>query len=431
MSDYRKRLHNLIPGGAHTYSRGDDQFPANAPQILERGKGAYVWAPDGKKYLDYGMGLRSVTLGYDFDQVSHAAIAEIHKGNNLTRATLTELQAAEVITDLIPCAEMVKFAKNGSTATTAAVKLARAYTGKKYIALCSDHTFFSYDDWFVGTTPLVKGVPEENSSLTLKFKYNDIVSVSALFEKYPNQIAAVILEPATNLAPENGYLEKIRELCTKNGAVFILDEMITGFRWHLQGAQEYFKVQPDLATFGKGMANGFSLAALVGKREIMDLAGILKEGSERVFLVSTTHGAEMCALGAFLETVKVYKQNKVVDHLWSYGEQLITGMNAIAAELGIGDHFKVDAYPCSPYYTTKDKNGQVSLEFRTLFSQEMIRGGVMMPWIALSYSHGKTELEFTLTTTRSALEVYKRALNDGIENHLKSPAIKPVFRKYN
>jgi glutamate-1-semialdehyde 2,1-aminomutase len=169
MNEYQKKLHQLIPGGAHTYSRGDDQYPANAPAILDYGKGAYVFDAEGKKYLDYGMGLRSVTLGYDHESVSEAAYAEIRKGNNLTRASLTELKAAEKMIALFPWADMVKFAKNGSTVTTAAVKLARAYTNRKYVAICAEHPFFTFDDWFIGTTPMDKGIPEENKNLSLKF----------------------------------------------------------------------------------------------------------------------------------------------------------------------------------------------------------------------------------------------------------------------
>lgn len=431
MIDYSKKLNRLIPGGAHTYSRGDDQYPSNAPPILERGKGAYLWDTNGNKFLDYGMGLRAVTLGYDCNPVSQAAIAEIHKGNNLPRASLTEYKAAELFTQLIPCAEMVKFAKNGSTVTTAAVKLARAYTGRKYIAICGDHPFFSYDDWFIGTTPMQRGIPQEIISLTLSFHYNDIASLQNLFNEYPNQIAAVILEPTTYIPPKENFLHRVKEICTKNKAVFILDEMITGFRWHLQGAQKYFDVIPDLATFGKGMANGFSLTALAGKREIMQLGGIKDEGAERVFLISTTHGAEMCALGAFIRTAEVYKEKRVVKHLWSFGKKLIDGINNIAYELGIENYFSAGGYPCSPYYFTKDKNNNLSLEFRTLFLQEMLKNGVLIPWIAISFSHGEKELELTLNAVKKSLKVYQQALENGIDKYLKGKIIKPVFRRYN
>ncbi|HBM15430.1 MAG TPA: glutamate-1-semialdehyde 2,1-aminomutase [Lentisphaeria bacterium] len=429
--NYSERLNNVIPGGAHTYSRGDDQYPENAPQILERGEGAYVFAPNGDKFLDYGMALRAVTLGYGYKSVAEAAIKQIWNGNNVTRASLIELEAAEVMVDLIPSVDMVKFAKNGSTVTSAAVKIARAYTGKKYIARCLDHPFFSYDDWFIGDTPLTRGIPAEISGLTLNFRYNDIDSLVALFEKYSDQIACVILEPATSAHPENNFLQKLKKLCKTNGALFILDEMITGFRWHLQGAQTYYGVEPDLCTFGKGMANGFSVAVVAGKREFMSVGGIKEEGAERVFLTSTTHGAEMSSLGALVETINVYKRFKVIEHMWSYGQKLINGMNDLAKDLGIGDNFKVEGVSCSPIVVTRDKGRSSSLAYRTLFLQEMIKNGVLIPCIALSFAHGELELQKTLEATRKSLQVYVKALESGYEKYLQGKIVKPVFRKYN
>lgn len=429
--NYSDRLNKVIPGGAHTYSRGDDQYPSNAPQLFQRGEGAYLYTPEGDKFLDYGMALRAVTLGYGQKDVAKAAIDEIWNGNNLTRASYIELQAAELLVDLIPSIDMVKFAKNGSNVTTAAVKIARAYTGRKYIVRCIEHPFFSFDDWFIGDTPLKKGIPEEFYSLTLNFHYDNIESLAVLFDKYPDQIAGVILEPATASHPKDGFLNKVKEICHKNGALFILDEMITGFRWHLQGAQVYYNIEPDLCTFGKGMANGFSVCALAGKKEFMKIGGIKEEGTERVFLTSTTHGAEMCGLGAFVKTVELYKTNNVVDHLWTYGEKLINGMNKIAKELNIEDYFEATGIPCSPNYMTKDRTGNSSLPFRTLFSQEMIKNGVLMPWIAISYAHQDNELEFTMDAIRKTFKVYAKALDEGVEKYLVGPAIKPVFRTFN
>lgn len=431
MTSYSERLNKVIPGGAHTYSRGDDQFPANAPQILARGKGAYTWDDKGNKFLDYGMALRAVTLGYANDEVNRAAIEQIELGNNLTRASLIELEAAEALVNLIPCAEMVKFAKNGSSVTSAAVKLARAYTGRKIIARCLQQPFFSYDDWFIGDTVIKRGIPSEISEATVNFNFNDAASLENLFIKFPNQIAAVILEPAAAEEPKNNFLQNVKALCVKNGAVFILDEMISGFRWHLQGAHTYYNVQPDLVTFGKAMANGFSVAALAGKKEIMSLGGIKEVGQERVFLMSSTHGAEMSSLGAFVETLKIYQRDQVISHLWNYGSKLKSGMNAIATELGILNSIGFDGVDCSPGYYAKDKNGQVSLELRTLFSQEMIKNGVLIPWVALSTAHTDTELNLTLEAAKKAMKVYSMALEDGASKYLVGPAIKPVFRKIN
>jgi glutamate-1-semialdehyde 2,1-aminomutase len=429
--EYSQRLHKAIPGGAHTYSRGDDQFPANAPSILARGEGAYVFDPDGNKFLDYGMGLRSVNIGYGNKEIAEACYHEILNGNNLTRASLTELNAAELLIDLIPSVEMVKFAKHGSAVTSAAVKLARAYTKRKYVVVPAEHPFFSYDDWFIGSTVMSAGIPAEASSLTLKFNFNNIDSLKKLFDQHPDEIACVILEAATTVAPKENFLQDVQALCKKNRSVFIIDEMITGFRWHMEGAQRYFNIEPDLCTFGKAMANGFAVAALGGKREIMNLGGILEEGAERIFLTSTTHGAEMSALGAFIKTMEIMKRDRVVEHFWNYGTKLVNGLNDIAKEMGIEKHFYAEGFPCSPNYVTKDKEGTVSLALRTLFAQEMVKGGVLIPYIAVSFSHKDAELDKTLGAAREALKVYSKALNDGVQPYLNSKVIKPVFRKYN
>ena len=377
------------------------------------------------------MGLRSVTIGYGYPQVMEAALLEMEKGNSMPRASHTELDAAEVITDLIPCADMVKFAKNGSTVTTAAVKLARAYTKREYVAICSEHPFFSYDDWFIGSTVIQKGIPDTSKELTLKFKYNDLESVKALFKNYPGQIAAVILEPATSTPPTANFLRELKTICKEHQTVLIFDEMITGFRWHLQGAQKYYDVEPDLATFGKGMANGFSVAALVGKRELMDLGGILEQGQERVFLISSTHGAEMSGLGAFIKTVELYKELDVVGHMWEYGKKLIDGMNAIAKDYGIQDYFYLGGYPCSPVYIAKDKTANISFEMKTLFAQEMAESNILMDYLAISYSHTSKELEMTLEAAQKALRSYAQALDSDVHKYLKSRVVKPVFRKFN
>jgi glutamate-1-semialdehyde 2,1-aminomutase len=207
--------------------------------------------------------------------------------------------------------------------------------------------------------------------------------------------------------------------------------MITGFRWHLQGAQTYFGVTPDLTTFGKGMANGFSVAAVGGRREIMEVGTINAPGLERTFLLSTTHGGEMSGLGAFIETVNVYKEKEVCKHLWHFGGRLRDGMTELAQKHGVGDFFKIEGPAISLSYLTLDISGNPSLELRTLFSQEMIRHGVLMPWIAVSLAHGEPELDITLNAVDKALAVYKKALSDGVNKYLEGLVIKPVFRKYN
>ena len=428
---YQDRLLKAIPGGAHTYSRGYDQYPLNAPQILKRGEDAYVYDEQENKFLDYGMALRAVNLGYANKEINTAALKQMEYGNNLTRPSMIELEAAELLIDLIDSVDMVKFTKNGSTATTAAIKLSRAYTERELVARCEEHPFFSYDDWFIGSTPITKGIPQDDLKSTKLFNYNNIESLEKLFAKFPNKIACVILEPSATEHPKDNFLHKVKEVCKKNGAVFILDEMITGFRWDIKGAQEYYDIQADLSTFGKAMANGFSVAAVAGKREIMQLGSIEKEGQERLFLLSTTHGAEMNGLGAFVESMKFIQKNGVIEHIWDYGKKLIYLVNQTAKEFGIEKNFIAGGIECSPYYLTFDKNGENSLGLRTLFSQEMIKNGVLIPWIAISYAHGEKELEITKNALEKTFEVYKKAVEEGYEKYLVGDVIKPVFRKYN
>jgi glutamate-1-semialdehyde 2,1-aminomutase len=450
-SSYSDRLHKVIPGGAHTYSRGDDQFPSNAPQILSKGKGAYIWDAEGRKFLDYGMALRAVTIGYANERINNAAIQQIGNGVNLPRPSLIELEAAETITSLFEGAEMVKFAKNGSNVTTAALKIARAYTGRKYICVPRQQPFFSFDDWFIGTTPLKRGIPDEHHSTSLVFDYNDIGSLELLFDKYPDQIAAVMLEPATTIVPcaaqcsrhtssekckdcpdnESNFLHQVKRLAHKNNALFILDEMITGFRWDEFGAQTYYNVVPDMSTFGKGMANGFSVAALVGKKEFMNLGNINQAGHERTFLMSTTHGAEMPGMGAFVEAVKFYREHGVIRKNLSYGEKLFNGINNISKSLNLYDHFRMDGGYAVMNFMAYDNSGNASLPFRTLFVQEMIKQNVFMPWVSICFEHGEQELEITLNAVENSLRVYKKALESDINKYLVGPAVKPVFRKYN
>jgi len=298
----RKKVHDTIPGGAHTYAKGDDQYPERSPGFIERGKGCHIWDVDGNEFIEYGMGLRAVTLGHAYPSVIEAAYRQMQLGNNFNRPAPIELECAQMLQSLVSSAEMVKFAKDGSTVLTAALKLARAYTGRDLVAICSNSPFFSYNDWFIGTTAMDGGVSRVEVELTVKFNYNDIDSLQKLFEQYPNRIAMVLLEPARTEEPKDGFLQKVIDLAHRNGALVTLDETISGFRFHQGGAQTLYGVTPDMSCFGKALANGFSLSALTGKREVMELGGLF-HNKERVFLLSTTHGAEGPSLAAAIETM--------------------------------------------------------------------------------------------------------------------------------
>lgn len=422
--------HRLIPGGCHTYAKGDDQFPEQAPPFVARGKGCLVWDLDGNEFIEYGMGLRAVTLGHAHKPVIEAAYRQMNLGNNYSRPAPVEVEYAEKLVSTIPCADMVKFAKDGSAVTTAAIKLARAYTGRSIVAYCKSHPFFSYNDWFIGTTAVRGGIPSGAVEMSRGFQYNDIDSLVRLFDESPEQIACVIMEPEREDPPKDGYLEKVKDVCHDRGAVLIFDEMITGFRWSLGGAQETYGINPDLATFGKAMANGFALSALAGRREIMELGG-LDHGKQRVFLLSTTHGAENHAIAAAIATLYEYQSNDVVDVLHRQGQRLKLGIESVIKDLGLEDYIDVIGRTCNLAYVAKAHDGKPSQIYRTLLLQELIRNGVIAPSLVISYSHSDEHVDRTVEAFEKSLAVYKKALNGDIEDYLVGRSIKTVYRAYN
>lgn len=424
------KSHTLIPGGCHTYSKGDDQYPVVAPGFIVRGAGSHVWDLDGNEFIEYGMGLRSVTLGHAYKPVVEAAYRQMQVGSNFTRPSPIEVECAEAVLDLIPGSEMVKFGKNGSDVTTAAVKLARAYTGRDMVAICGDQPFFSVDDWFIGTTQIPAGVPDSIRKITVKFNYNDIDSVKEVFRQNGQGIACLVMEAATAVDPKDNFLGEVKKICEENGALFILDEMITGFRWDLGGAQKYYDVEPDLSTFGKAMGNGFSVSALVGKREYMELGG-LHHKKERVFLLSYTHGAESHCLAAALETIATYKRKNVIKRIWEQGEKLAAGIRKIVSELGLEGKFAVLGKPCNLIYATRDQDGNPSQAYRTLFLQETIKRGLLLPSMVVSYSHSDEDIRCTVDAVGESLWVYRKALSEGIEKYLEGRPVKPVYRRFN
>jgi glutamate-1-semialdehyde 2,1-aminomutase len=428
--ELQPKAHQLIPGGAHTYAKGDDQFPEQAPGFMVRGKGCHAWDVDGNEFIEYGMGLRAVTLGHAFEPVVEAAYKQMQLGTNFSRPAKLEVDLAEALLQLVGGADMVKFAKNGSDVTTAAVKLARAYTGRDLVAICGDQPFFSIDDWFIGTTELNSGIPKAITDLSLKFRYNNLDSLRELFDQHPGQIACVVMEAEAATVPVPGYLQAVKDLCEQRGALLVFDEMITGFRWHLGGAQKFHGIVPHLSTFGKALGNGFAIAALVGKREVMELGG-LEHDRPRVFLLSTTHGAETHALAASLETIRIYRERDVVAFLWKQGQRLRDLVNRSIVENRLEGAFEVIGRPCNLIFATRDRDHKPSQAFRTLFMQELIRHGIVAPSFVVSFSHSDADIERTAEAVDAAHRVYRKALDEGVEKYLEGRPVKPVFREYN
>lgn len=425
----REKAHRLIPGGCHAYYKGDDLFPEVAPAFIVRGKGCRVWDTDGNEFIEYGMGLRAVSLGHAYEPVIEAAYRQLRLGQNFTRPSPLEGECAAALCDLIASAEMCKFAKDGSTVTSAAIRLARAATGRDHIAVCADHPFFSYDDWFIASSPMPRGVPRAIRELTLTFRYNDPAGLERLFDQYPDRIACVILEAEKYEPPADGFLHRVQALCRRHGALFVLDELITGFRWDLGGAQKYYALDPDLSTFGKALGNGFAISALTGKKRFMKLGGT-RHDDERVFLLSTTHGAETSALAAACEVMRIYRTENVIGYLHAVGQRLAAGVERAITDWRLQSHFELVGKHCGLNYVTRDREGKPSLPLRTLFLQETVKRGLLLPSLVASFSHTDADIDRTIGGIHDALEVYRKALDEGIEKYLGGRPIRPLFRPY-
>ena len=444
-----EHLHRLIPGGAHTYSRGDDQFPPNAPVLLSHGQGAYVWDTDGRQFLDYGMGLRSVSLGYAEPRVVRSVNEAASLGNCLTRTSSLELLAAERMVQIFDAMDMVKFAKNGSTVTSAAVKLARAATGRSRVLICRQHPFHSFDDWFIASTVMNRGIPEGVSNLVEKFDYGNVNQVCSILQT--KEFACIVMEPCTTELPcqqtscvsfppasctscpehDQNFLKAVRKACDASGTLMILDEVITAFRWHMKGAQELFKVTPDLMTVGKAIGNGHAISALGGRRDLMNLGGTAMAGQERLFLLSSTHGPEMVGCQAFLTVAEIYEAEDVCSQLWEFGKDFRVIWRDAAREEGVSDFVKLDGPDISLAMQFLDLEGSESAHLRTIFAYEMAERGILIPWIAPSVAHDQDDLEMTSEALRSSFRVVAEVLagrkHEGVSEHL----LKPVFRRFN
>jgi len=424
---YVSAVHDRIPGGAHTYAKGDDQYPAGMAPVIERGAGCRVWDMDSNEYVEFGSGLRSNILGHGFEPVVQAARRWLDQGVNFVRPHRIELEAAERLTDLIPSAEMVKFGLNGSDATTAAVRLARAYTGRDLVAICGDQPFFSTDDWFIVTTAMSAGIPEVTGRLTVKFAYNDLADLARLFDAYPGQIAAVVMEAETVQPPAPGYFDGLRRLCDRHGALLILDEMITGFRWHERGAQFVYEIEPDLCTFGKGLANGFPVSALAGRREVMRLGGFADD-ADRVFLLSQTAGAQPWALAAMLAAIDYGLREQVSARLHQIGAELRRRVEEVVADAGLSSYFQLRGRDCNLVYVARDGDGQASQAFRTLVLQEFVDHGILAPSFVVCAAHDPAAIGQAVDAVAELMPVYRRALEDGIDQVLRGRPVRPTIR---
>ena len=419
-TEFLTRAEATIPIGSQTFSKSRTQYPVGiSPLFATRAKGPYLWDLDGNKYIDLVSNLASITLGYRNRKVDSAVRKQMNLGNGFSLPSTLEAVVAEKITSLVPSAEMVRFGKNGTDATSAAIRLARAYTGRDYVAVCGYH---GWQDWFIGSTSRNKGVPKKTSALTLTFKYNDIKSLEKIFSKHPKGIAAVILEPMTNEFPENKFLEKTKKLCRKYGAVLIFDETITGFRFSKGGAQEVFQVTPDLSTFGKGIANGYPLSVVCGSREIM-------REMENIFF-SGTFGGELLSLAAANVVLEMHQKDEISPRLNKYGEELSQDLQKVIDQSDMNGLLEIKGHPTWKFLEWKDGGEFTAPELKTFFMQEMFRSGILiLSTHNVTLAHNKKIRGVIISKYERVLTLMKKAINSGnLKDKLEVVPLKPLFK---
>lgn len=431
MKQLTKKINELIPGGAHTYSKGHDQFPENAPALIQKGVGAWVSDENGEMFLDCAMGLTSVSIGHGDEEIARAVYEAALLGTNYSKPAMLELTAAEFfLKNVAPQHDMVKFTKNGSTATTAAIKLARAATGREKVLVPEQFPFFSYDDWFIAGTVSNHGTQLEARKQILKFEYGNIQNLEQILLTQGHEIAALIMEPVKFHLPPEGYLKLVKNLCAKHGVIFVLDEMWCGAKLALGGGQEYFNVTADLATWGKGIANGFSCCALTGSRELMELGGLRNKGAKKVFLVSTTHGAESTGLAAMMKTISILKGSSILDDNRNVGNEFYEQVEKLIHDLDLNKYLEIQG-DTKVVQTLKITGCQKYPQdlLSTFIFREMHNHGVL--YNGLFYfmaAHRNEELDHLLKGCREALNNFSKILEKGEALPIYNDTVKPVFR---
>ena len=407
------KAEHLIPTGSQTFSKSHYSFPKGAaPLFVEQGRGARIWDIDGHEYLDLVNGLLCVSLGYRNPDVDSAIEAQLKKGISFSLPHRLETQLAERLVDLIPCAEQVRFGKNGTDATSAGVRLSRAITGRDRVAVCGYH---GWQDWYIGSTTRNKGVPDEVRSLTHPFGFNDLSSLEVLFEQHPGEFAVVIMEQMNTADPKPGFLEGIRTLCDRHGVVLMFDEIITGFRFHLGGAQSLFGVTPDLASFGKGLGNGMPISALVGKRSLM-------AEMENIFF-SGTFGGETLSLAASLAVIDVMERDRVSDHLAQLGHRLTDGVLAVARETGADNWFSLTGHSAWKLWQI-NRDGLIH---KSVLIQLLAEQGVLtIGSHNLSACMTEADIDLLVSRYHQAFDTMQR-VSDPVEL-LQGEPLKPVFK---
>jgi glutamate-1-semialdehyde aminotransferase len=413
------RSEGLIPAHTQTLAKGPGQWIKGvAPKYLVKGKGSHVWDADGNEYIDYNMGIGPISLGYCYDKVDNAIREQLEDGITFSMMHPLEVEVAELVKSVVPNTENVRYSKTGCDITTAAVRLARAFTGREKVLCCGYH---GWHDWYISVTDRNKGIPEAVKDLTYTISYNDIQSVKDSIDK---DTACVILEPFVFDIEKDNFLQELRKVCDEHGALLIFDEMWTGFRIAKGGAQEYFGVRADLACFSKAVANGMPISILTGRADVMNLL-------EKDVFFFTTFGGEALSLAATKATLNEIVEKNLPEVLDRQGKKLKDGYNQIAQELGL-NYTSCGGYNCRTIMTFNgDVSGCNPLEMKSLVQQEMIKRGVLWGGFHnMCLSHSDEDIEYTLKAYREVLPILKKAVEEkNVAGYLKGEPVEPVFRK--
>lgn len=411
---------SVSPLAAQTYSKSYRYFSRGmAPSYMDHGEGCYIFDVDGNRFIDFMCALGPITIGYNEPSVNDAVIKQINRFPSGSLQSELEVELAEKICEIIPCAEMVRFVKNGSDATTAAIRLARAYTGRDMVLMSGYH---GMHDWSIGASENHKGVPEAIRNLTLNFVYNDLSDLEKKLQT--NTVAAVILEPIQSNGPKEGYLEKVKELTHKYGAILVFDEVVSGFHYALGGAQELFGVTPDLVAFGKGMANGYPISAVAGKKDLM------MQIEEGVF-VSTTFGGDSVAMAASLATIKILERVGFYDHISKIGTMLRDGITELIDLYELNDVLSVSGLPAHCGVAFEGHGSLDYLDIQSVYSQTILQNGILQFAIYfLNMHHTEKEAEIYLDATDKAFSLIKKAIgSDSLDGILIGGKVDPVFKR--
>ena len=419
---YWSKAIKIIPAGTQTLSKSPLQSVMGvAPKYIERGQGSRVWDVDGNEYIDYSMGGGPVILGHNYPEVTDAVKNQIESGNSFIMMHPLEIEVANLMNECIPCSEMVRFGKNGSDATYGTVRVSRGFTGRDKIASSGYH---GWHDWSIGITERNKGIPKAISDLTIPFDFNDLNQVEELFAKNKDEIAGVIIEPALHEEPNKGYLENLKKITHENDAVLIFDEVWTGFRWGLGGAQSYYGVTPDISAFGKAMGNGVPISSIVGNEEIMS------EMNTEVFF-SSTFGGECLGLAASKATINVLKQKDVTGHITRLNSLIKKGYNDICSDLSIEEYTKCKG-PEARVYQSFIHDKLDANEMKSIIQQELFKNGVLWKgYHGTSFSHNNQDVDETIEGFKFGLEKLKKAIKEGnVAKYIEGDPIGSVFRSY-